>query len=186
MFNVLGYGCLSLGTIYYNLYLKDREIRTLFKWACYLGVISSTVNYIFAMRWNLAVGISDTALIVCSDIVLGTLGLAFTNLPMMVLFAKITPNNIEATFFAFLTGTSNFSNGIISPNVGSKLNEWFVGVTSKDLSQYHVLMGISTFTSMIPFAFLWLIPLKSEIKINESQNNNKSKDNETELSEMAE
>ena len=84
---------------------------------------------------------------------------------MMVLFAKITPNHIEATFFAFVTGTCNFCNGVISPFVGSQMNDLFIGVTDKDLSKYPVLMIISMFTSILPFLFLHLIPLKEELKI---------------------
>ena len=83
----------------------------------------------------------------------------------MVLYAKITPNHIEATFFAFVAGTSNFCNGIISPMIGSKLNDVFVGVTATDLSNYHILMIISMFTSILPFFFLHLIPLKDELKV---------------------
>ena len=177
MFGVLGYGCLSMGTVCYNLFLKEKEIRTLFTWACYLGVIGSMFSYSFAMRWNIAIGINDTVFLMMSDLVLGTLGLALTNLPMMVLFAKITPNNIEATFFAFLTGTSNFCNGIISPMVGSKLNELFVGVTAEDLSNYHILMLISMISSLIPFTFLWLVPLKDDITvISEKEEKDKSEE----------
>lgn len=82
----------------------------------------------------------------------------------MVLFAKITPKHIEGTFFAFLTGTSNFTNGVLSPWIGTTINDMFVGVTSEDQSQFHILMIISMVTSFIPFAFLWLVPLKEEIK----------------------
>jgi hypothetical protein len=82
----------------------------------------------------------------------------------MVLFAKITPNNIEATCFAFLTGTLNFSNGVLAPLVGSKINDLFIGVTSEDLSRFKILCFITMITSFIPFTFLKLIPLKEEIK----------------------
>ena len=49
-------------------------------------------------------------------------------LPMMVLFAKIIPKNIEATCFAFLTGTSNLM-GSLSSFIGAYINDKFVGVT---------------------------------------------------------
>lgn len=41
MFNVLGYLSLSLGTMYFNIYLKDYEVRTLLKYASYIGVFGS-------------------------------------------------------------------------------------------------------------------------------------------------
>mmetsp|Transcript_13088 Transcript_13088/g.22088 ORF Transcript_13088/g.22088 Transcript_13088/m.22088 type:complete len:291 (+) Transcript_13088:622-1494(+) len=164
MFGVLGYASLSLGTLYYNLYLKEHEVRTLLKWACYMGVVGSLLSLFFVLRWNLACGISDIFCIVFTDIVLGTLGLAYSQLPTMVLFAKITPSSIEATFFAFLTGTLNFSNTVMRPLVGSMLNDYFVGVTAEDLSQFYVLCLVSMATSLIPFTFLHLVPLKEEIK----------------------
>jgi hypothetical protein len=49
-------------------------------------------------------------------------------LPLMVLFAKITPKRIEATAFAFLTGTSNFT-GTLRGFVGYLVN-LFVGASS--------------------------------------------------------
>lgn len=139
---VLGYLSLSLGTIYYNMYLKEKECRTLLKYACFLGLFSSFFGYIFALRWNTIFGISDTVFIILTDVVIGTLSLAYTNLPIMVLFAKITPNHIEASCFAFLTGTLNFCNGVLAPMVGTKINDYFVGVTSKDLDKFHVLCSI--------------------------------------------
>lgn len=82
----------------------------------------------------------------------------------MVLFAKITPSHIEATCFAFLTGTLNFCNGVVATYTGSLVNDLLVGVTSDDLSNFTTLAWISLVTSVFPLAFLWLIPLKSDIK----------------------
>ena len=48
--------------------------------------------------------------------------------------------------------------------IGTKINEWFVGVTSEDLSKYKILVLISFITSFIPFTYLWMIPLKEDIK----------------------
>lgn len=52
----------------------------------------------------------------------------------MALFAKITPKRIEATTFAFLTGTMDFANTVISPGEGTLINHEFVGVNRNDLS----------------------------------------------------
>ena len=119
---------------------------------------------LWAKRVNLDYGISDGHFVIITDVVLGTLSLAYSNLPTMVLFAKITPSHIEATCFAFLTGCVNFSNGVISTYAGSLVNDTFVGVTSKDLSNFTTLAWISLLTSIFPLGLLWLIPLKSDIK----------------------
>ena len=69
-----------------------------------LGAFSA---YAFAMRWNLQVGMSDYLFLFLTDVVFSSIQIAFTTLPLMSLFAKITPKRIEGTIFAFLTGTWN-------------------------------------------------------------------------------
>ena len=59
--------------------------------------------------------------IVFSDIVSEILSQCLIMLPMMVLFAKITPKRIEATCFAFLTGTCNLTSSMRGL-VGSAVN----------------------------------------------------------------
>lgn len=83
----------------------------------------------------------------------------------MVLFAKVIPKNIEGTVFAFLTGTINFGNGIISPITGSVLNDVFVDVTRDNMKNSNMvkLAWIEAYTSLIPIVFLKLIPLKKDI-----------------------
>ena len=63
---------------YYNKFLKDREVRTLLLYACYLSCISSLLSLLFAMRFNLVIGINDLLFTAFTDVVLGTLGLAYT------------------------------------------------------------------------------------------------------------
>merc|ERR1712086_76713 len=150
-----------LGTAYYNMYLKEQEVRTLIRYATYLSIFGALVNLAWANRLNLEYGISDGAFVLLTDIGLGTLSLAYTQLPIMVLFAKITPSHIEATCFAFLTGTLNFCNGVVSTYVGSLVNDTFVGVTASDLSNFPKLACISLVTSFFPLALLRLIPLRS-------------------------
>lgn len=74
--------------------------------------------------------------IICTDTIFGVVSLAMNTLPTLALFAKITPPGIEGTIFAFLTGTFNLANNVLSPMVGVFINEKFVGVTADDLSGY--------------------------------------------------
>ena len=163
MFGVLGYASLSCGTAFFNMYLKDYEVRTMMRWAILLDIFGCSMNYCFAMRWNLAVGISDIQYVLFTDTVLSSLSMAFWMLPTMVLMAKITPKNIEATCFAFLTGTLNFCS-VISPLLGTKLNDMFVGVSAENLTNYPTLILIQVVTSFLPLLLLSFIPTKSEIK----------------------
>lgn len=116
------------------------------------------------MRWNQLFGISDLIFIVFTDVVFGCLSLALNVLPCLALFAKITPPGIEGTIFAFLTGSWNFADGVLSPMVGTQVNNFFGHVTAKDLTNYPRLKLISFICSFIGFVILPLIPLKKDIE----------------------
>jgi hypothetical protein len=82
MLNVFGYVTLFMGTLYYNMYLKDKECRQLFKYASFLGIFGALTSLIFVLRWNLYLGINDSLFIMFTDLITGTLGLALTILPI--------------------------------------------------------------------------------------------------------
>lgn len=128
------------------------------------SLVSSLSQYAFACRWNVLLGVNDIAFIVLTDTVFGVISLAMNTLPTLALFAKITPTKIEGTVFAFLTGTTNLANSVLSPMVGVWLNEKFVGVTADDLSKYKQLCLISLLMSFLGFFILPLIPLKRDIQ----------------------
>ena len=132
-------------------------------WNVILGIIGAWFNYMLAMRWNLEMGINDYAFIIFTDVVFGAFSTSFGTLPIMALFAKITPKRIEGTVFAFLTGTSNLDQGVMQPAMGSLINSQFVGVDKDDQSGYPTLALISFFCSFIGFALLPLIPKKDAI-----------------------
>jgi len=98
-----------------------------------------------------------------TDTLFGVTSLAMYVLPTMALFAKITPSRIEGTVFAFLTGSVNLANTVISPMIGVYINKKFVGVTADDLSGYSTLCAIGIMTSFLGFFVVPLIPLKDDI-----------------------
>lgn len=126
--------------------------------------IGAFLNYTFAKRWNLDIGIPDLVFLFFTDIVFNVLGTVLYSLPILALFAKITPAKIEGTIFAFLTGTMNLASTVISPGMGTLINSQFVGVNKKDLSQYSTLCLISFICSLVTFALLPLIPTKTQLK----------------------
>jgi ethanolamine utilization protein EutP (predicted NTPase) len=58
------------------------------------------------------------------------------------LFAKVTPAHAEATVFAFITSMENASSTFGSKFVGIAINKMFVGVTTKNMDQFWVLIII--------------------------------------------
>ncbi len=67
--------------------------------------------------------------------------------------------------FAVLTGMFNFVNTVLSPNMGILINKVFVHVTASNLENYYQLAIVGMLCSLIPWAFINLIPTKSEVEI---------------------
>lgn len=88
-------------------------MRKVLFWNVVIGVIGTFLNYAFAMRWNLELGISDLTYIYSTSVIFGSLSTALSILPIMALFAKITPKKVEGTVFAFLSGTANLDSAIL-------------------------------------------------------------------------
>lgn len=91
------------------------------------------------LRINVALGINDLVFVIVNRTVSDTLGLAFSFLPTVVLFTKITPHYVEATVFATLTGAFNFSVSVGGPMLGSFFCR-LVGVNSENLTGYYKLL----------------------------------------------
>ena len=104
--------------------------------------LGTFLNFVLAKRWNLEIGIDDMVYVVFTDVVFNVLSTLLFTLPVLSLFAKITPPKIEGTIFAFMTGTLNFSSTVISPGIGTFINYEFVGVNKNDLSSYSTLILI--------------------------------------------
>ena len=81
----------------------------------------------------------------------------------MVLFAKMIPSNIESSMFAMLTGLMNLSNGFSSKMLGNGINH-FVGVHEKNLEDLWILYVIQACCSLLPLAFVWLVPSKGTVE----------------------
>ena len=95
------------------------------------------------------------------------LDMAFFDLPIMSLFAKITPENIEGTIFAMLTGLINLSSGVLAPLCGTLIDNMFFHVTRENLDSDNMesLVWTGTFMSLLPLLFMWLIPLRKQISV---------------------
>ena len=109
-------------------------------------------------------GISDIAFVISTGIVSDTMSLAFSFLPTVVLFTKITPHKVEATVFACLTGAFNFSNGVGGPLLGSIVCKAF-GVDSQHLDRYYELILVQIFAVALTFFYIKLVPKNEDIEI---------------------
>lgn len=128
MLSVIGYICLMIGSSIYHKCFSKREFRQLMVYNTIIGLLFAPLNMLFVLRKNEQYGLPDMFVILFTDVVFDTLSQCMVFLPLMVLFAKITPKRIEATCFAFLTGTCNMTSSLRGL-VGSYVNRRYVGVT---------------------------------------------------------
>jgi hypothetical protein len=163
LLTVVAFVSLLCGTMIYNRYFKEKEIRTLVKYSIMVSYFGGVFGLMFVMRLNVMLGINDIIFIILTSVITDTLALAFSNMPLLVLFAKVTPHHIEATVFAFLTSVSNFSSSVVSPLMGAIINDFFVGVTLDNLEDFYLLVIIQLISIGIPLLYINLIPLRQEI-----------------------
>jgi len=141
MLTLLSFVSLLGGTLIYNKYLQNWEFRTLLQLSTLCSVIGCIINLLLVLRVNIMLGISDLAFVILTGIISDTMSLAFSFLPTLVLFSKITPFHIEATVFAMLTGVFNFVNNVGGPLLGSFITTKF-GVDGNHLDKFYILLII--------------------------------------------
>jgi Na+/melibiose symporter-like transporter len=146
------------GALIYKAFFRSTETRTMIAFAIASSVITNFMNFSFAKRWNLSLGIPDLVFLLFTDVIFNVISTLVFSLPLLALFAKITPKKIEGTTFAFLTGTMNLASSVIAPAVGTFINHKFVGVHKRDLSHYSTLILIQLIGSILTFILLPLVP----------------------------
>lgn len=160
MLALMGSICLFLGIIIFKLFFTHTETRTLLQAAILLGIIGGLFDLMFVLRYNLLLGINDLAFVCLSSAVTGTLAMAFSVLPPLILFAKITPAHVEATMFAFYTSLVNASNIYGGKLSGVFFNHFFFQVSDQNLGDLYKLTIMQLVMATLPLFYIKLIPTK--------------------------
>ena len=134
MMSVLAWGSLLIGSVLYAKIFKNFEFRNLMTIANFISFTGGLLGVMFIWSWNEKIGIPDKVFYGIYIVIIEALAMCFIDLPGMVLIAKITPKHIEGTVFAFLTGVINMSAGVISPMVGSYVNDLFFKVKMENIN----------------------------------------------------
>jgi len=170
LLNLLSFLSLFAGILLYNKFFKNFEIRTMLQMSIVFGLIGCTGGLVLVYRWNVDyLGVSDLAFVVVTSMLSGTFALAFSFLPTLVLFTKITPNHIEASMFALFTGVFNFSGNVAGPLVGSYVCK-AMGVDSDHLDKMSSLLLIQMACLVVSFSYIFLVPRNSELNELQAQN----------------
>lgn len=119
MLTIIGFLCIFFGTQLFSLYTSSYELRTNMIIAVILTVVTMPLPYILFFR--VAATWVELPLIIFIDIASDVKNQAFILLPLLVIFAKVIPKDIEASCFAMFSGASNLSI-FLSSIIGTQIN----------------------------------------------------------------
>lgn len=156
--------CSILGAMFYKAYGRHRETRTMVTFAMCISATGSLMQYFFAKRWNLEVGVSDFFFLLFTDVVFNVLGVLFFGLPVFAFIAKVTPPGVEGTIYASLSGMADLSFSVIAPLTGSLINQNAIGVSKDNMEGYPTLIFITLIGSLLTFIAIPMIPTKKQME----------------------
>lgn len=160
MITLLGFGAMLVSSILYNWALKNYEERSLLAFSMVVGCIGSVTTLLYVL--NITFGMSPLVFVCLTTTVTDTIVLALSQLPCMVLFSKLIPSRIEASMFALMMGLLNLTSLVLAKLLGNFYNR-FIGVTNENLQDIWKLFVISSVASVIPLAFVWMLPTKGSV-----------------------
>lgn len=157
MITLLGFIALLVSSLVYNWCFKNIEERILLSLAMIVNFVGSVATLLYVL--DITFGMPPLAFVALTSTVSDTIFLALSNLPSMVLFAKLIPHQIESSMFAVLMGLLNLSTTVLAKLLGNLYNT-FIGVTNDNLDDIWKLYAISCALAILPLAFVWLLPTK--------------------------
>ena len=149
------------GAIMFNLFLKEKEFRFMMIMACLINTFGALTTAMFCSNHTL--GMTPFLFTMFTSTVTDVLYMCFVNMPLSVLFAKLIPEKIESSLFAFSTGLMNLSNLFISPNLGVAINAIWFHQDTTDLTKVWQLYIVQAVMSVIPIFFVWLLPKRADV-----------------------
>jgi len=153
---------------------------------CIIYAITSWFEVMFLREWTL--GIKPVVFFGVISLFDAAAIQAFFGMPLLATFAKLMPTSIETSMFALMTGLINLSFHFLSKMVGNVYNALFFKVDKENLEDLWKCFLLQTFCSLLPLAFLWILPNREEveevqkrIKEEEEQQNGETKDEKDEI-----
>ncbi|KAF8820677.1 putative folate/biopterin transporter [Cardiosporidium cionae] len=153
-------------------------IRQLLLWSTVIVTPFCLLPWILVERWNLALGIPDSAFVVTDTVLMEFIDIfknmsspftgEFQAMPILVLAAKLCPPGLESTIYSFILSSYNLGLGVGSlisaaiTAVRQSINYSHIssglGITAKNFSNLNWLIIICTITNLIPLGIIFLIP----------------------------
>lgn len=105
--------------------MLEKEYRLMMVVACFINTFGSAMSVLFGLGYYLG---HPFWFAIFSSTVTDVLYFCFSNLPLQVLFAKLVPERIESSLYAFSTGLMNLAYLFLAPNLGNLINLTFFHV----------------------------------------------------------
>ncbi|KAL5558244.1 hypothetical protein UlMin_034455 [Ulmus minor] len=151
-----------VGVLIYHKTLKDYPFRNLLFFAQLLYGISGTLDLIFILRWNLALGIPDAFFVILEECVSRIVS-RIRWMPMIVLSTRLCPLGIEGTFFALLMCIDSL--GSLSSKWGGGMVLHTFHVTRNDFTNLWLVILIRNVLRFSTLALIFLVPKAGQSEV---------------------
>jgi hypothetical protein len=157
--NLVGIMCSAIGIWLYRLYFRGSNLRVFVFVIIFLGAALQLLPLILVSRINLKWGISDFWFAIGDELIVELVGIMIV-MPMLIVCAKVSPENVEGSVYSFLTMSSNISFAI--GNSFSALITAKLGISVTEFKNLWLLICLASASSLLPLFFVWLLPSKIE------------------------
>ena len=103
-----------IGSIIFEQFFQNSEPRHTIFCSIFIFIIMDIMNYMFAIRMNLEIGISDFIFEFVQISILNTLGCTILYLNIFSFVAKLMPDNYEGSVFAFISSAHIFAYWVVN------------------------------------------------------------------------
>lgn len=152
---LVGSCCTLLGVFLFDATLKRTPFRPIFLWSTLVSAALGLSQLILVFRLNEQWGIPSELFCLGESAVLSIVGW-ITTMPILVLAARLCPEGMEGTMYALIMSINNLG-GIVGTQFGAVVTA-ALGVTETNLDNFWLLVLICNLSTLLPLAFLGLIP----------------------------
>ncbi|PHJ23380.1 integral membrane protein [Cystoisospora suis] len=144
-----------LGILTYMWFFTTTSLRKLLFVSTLVVTPFCLLPVIVVQRWNVQIGIPDTAFVVTDTVLMEFVG-EFQAMPILVLAARLCPPGLESTIYSFLLSAYNLGLGL-----GSLLSAGLTaayGISATNFTNLTSLIIVCAATNLIPVCLIWMVP----------------------------
>ncbi|ORM41347.1 Folate-biopterin transporter [Babesia sp. Xinjiang] len=144
-----------IGVYLYAYIFRECSIRKLYVWTTVFVSICCMLSIVLVKRWNLMLGIPDTAFVITDSSLLQLVG-EINSLPIFIMATRLCPPGIESSMYSFLW-TAQFLGLDVSTYISSLLTHAF-GIGARHFEGLVHLIVFCAVAHVIPIFFVNLLP----------------------------